>query len=64
MAASKATTTAPTGPCAFSSGSCARRESCRPDRPVVVNGLDLIELVMTFGPCEGCPADLDDDGYP
>ena len=27
-----------------------------------VNVLDLIELVMSFGPCEGCPADLNDDG--
>ncbi len=29
----------------------------------VVNVLDLIELVMSFGPCEGCPADFDDDGF-
>ena len=28
----------------------------------VVNVLDLIELVMSFGPCEGCPADFDGDG--
>ena len=29
----------------------------------IVNVLDLIELVMSFGPCEGCPADFDDDGF-
>ncbi len=29
----------------------------------VVNVLDLIELVMSFGPCENCPADFDDDGF-
>ncbi len=29
----------------------------------VVNVLDLVELVMSFGPCEGCPADFDDDGF-
>ncbi len=29
----------------------------------VVNVLDLIELVMSFGPCEDCPADFDDDGF-
>ena len=28
----------------------------------VVNVLDLIELVMSFGPCEDCSADIDDDG--
>ncbi|MHC4428647.1 MAG: dockerin type I domain-containing protein [Planctomycetota bacterium] len=28
-----------------------------------VNVLDLIELVMSFGPCEDCPADFDDDGF-
>ncbi len=28
----------------------------------VVNVLDLIELVMSFGPCEGCPADINEDG--
>ncbi|MHC4107323.1 MAG: right-handed parallel beta-helix repeat-containing protein [Planctomycetota bacterium] len=28
-----------------------------------VNVLDLIELVMSFGPCEECPADFDDDGF-
>jgi hypothetical protein len=27
-----------------------------------VNVLDLIELVMSFGPCENCPADFNDDG--
>ena len=29
----------------------------------VVNVLDLIELVMSLGPCEDCPADFDDDGF-
>ncbi len=29
----------------------------------VVNVLDLIDLVMSFGPCEDCPADFDDDGF-
>ncbi len=29
----------------------------------IVNVLDLIELVMSFGPCEDCPADFDDDGF-
>ena len=29
----------------------------------VVNVLDLIQLIMSFGPCEGCPADFNDDGF-
>jgi hypothetical protein len=28
----------------------------------VVNGLDLIELIESFGPCEGCPDELNGDG--
>ena len=28
----------------------------------VVNVADLLELLRTFGPCDGCPADFDDSG--
>jgi hypothetical protein len=28
----------------------------------IVTVLDLMELVMSFGPCDGCPADLNGDG--
>ena len=29
----------------------------------IVNVLDLITLLISFGPCEDCPADFDDDGF-